>query len=50
LLRGRRAQMTQYLDHLNEAIKMSALYGDIEPSPDSEMFLVEANVTRLFSR
>lgn len=48
LLRARKSQFAQYLDHLSEAVKMSAIYGDIGRAPDSEMYLVEGKVTRLF--
>lgn len=48
LLRAKRAQMDRYLEHLTEVVNMSALYGDIANGRDSEMFLVEGRVVRLF--
>jgi hypothetical protein len=48
LLRARKPQMEKYFDHLTEAVNMSSLYGDITPADDSEMFLVEGKVVRLF--
>ena len=49
LLRAKRSQMQRYLEHLSEVVNMSALYGDIDRTPDSEIFLVEGRVVRLFN-
>lgn len=48
ILRARRGKFQRYLQHLADVVAMSALYGDVEPGPDSEMYLVEGRVTRLF--
>ena len=49
LLRARKGTFAQYFDHLDEAVKMSAIYGDMDPAADSEMYLVEGKITRLFA-
>lgn len=48
LLRARKPQIEKYFDHLTEAINMSSLYGDIDRAGETEMFLVEGKVVRLF--
>lgn len=48
ITRAQRSKMEKYLDHLTDAVNMSALYGDIRRHDDSEMFLIEARVARLF--
>ena len=50
LVRAQRGKMQKYFDHLTEVVNMSAIYGSIEKTPDSEMYLVEGRVHRLFSR
>ncbi len=48
VLRASRSKFASYLPHLSDVVGMAALYGDVEPTPDSAMFLVEARVMRLF--
>jgi transcriptional regulator with XRE-family HTH domain len=48
LLRAPKGKFSQYLPHLSDVVAMSAVYGDVAPGPESEMYLVEASVTRLF--
>lgn len=48
ILRAERAKFARYSQHLADVVSMSALYGDVEPGPDSEMYLVEGRITRLF--
>ncbi|MBI3551341.1 MAG: hypothetical protein HY077_02380 [Elusimicrobia bacterium] len=50
ILRASRGKIQKYLDHLTEVVNMSAIYGSIEKSEDSEMFLVEGRVCRLFPK
>jgi transcriptional regulator with XRE-family HTH domain len=48
ILRAGRGKFARYLQHLADVVSMSALYGDVEPGPGSEMYLVEGRVTRIF--
>lgn len=48
LLRMPLDKMTAYLPHFNEIIRMSSIFGDVARSPDSNVFLVEGRVVRLF--
>lgn len=48
VLRARRPSLDRYLQHLFDAVSLSAIYGDVKPAPDSEIFLIEARVARLF--
>jgi hypothetical protein len=50
ILRASRAKLERYHEHLTEAINMSSIFGDIRPEGDTEMFLVEGRVTRLFQK
>ena len=50
LLRASQAKFAQYLPHLADVVSLSAIYGDVTPGPDSELYLVEGRVTRLFGR
>lgn len=49
ILRVPRRKLGQYLPHLSDAVKISAVYGDVAPGEDSEIYLVEGRVVRLFS-
>lgn len=49
ILRASESQFSSYLAHLTDVVRMSAVYGSVEPSPDSAIFLVEARATRLFT-
>ncbi|MBI5201253.1 MAG: hypothetical protein HY925_06675 [Elusimicrobia bacterium] len=48
ILRARKDGMESYLPHLADAVSLSAIYGDVKPGDDSEFYLVEGRVTRLF--
>lgn len=48
VLRAPKRKMESYLQHLSDVVNLSAIYGDVKPGPDSEMYLVEGRVTRLF--
>lgn len=48
ILRAPKSKFRNYLPHLSDVVAMSALYGDVERSADSELYLVEGKVTRLF--
>lgn len=48
ILRATRGKFAGYMPHLSDVVGMSALYGDVEPSADSSMYIVEAKVSRLF--
>ena len=48
ILRAPKAKMRQYLAHLGDAVRLSAVYGDVKPGEDSEFYLVEGRVMRLF--
>lgn len=48
ILRAPRAKFMGYLPHLSDVVSMSAIYGDVERADDSEIFLVEGKVSRLF--
>lgn len=48
ILRAPRSRFQDYLPHLSDVVAMSALYGDVERAADSELYLVEGKVTRLF--
>ena len=50
ILRASRGKIQKYLDHLTEVVNMSSIYGSVENTPDSEMFLVEGKVFRLFRK
>jgi hypothetical protein len=47
LLRARKGQFSAYLPHLSDVVGLSAIYGDVAPGEDSELYLVEANVYQL---
>lgn len=49
LLRAPESKFNGYLPHLSDVVAMSALYGDVNRSDDSAMFLVEGRITRLFA-
>jgi hypothetical protein len=49
MLRAPESKFSGYLPHLADVVSMSALYGDVNRSDDSAMFLVEGRITRLFS-
>lgn len=48
VLRARRGPFSRYLAHLSDTVSLSAVYGDVQPAEDSEIYLVEGNVYRLF--
>lgn len=48
ILRAPQSRFRDYLPHLSDVVAMSALYGDVERAADSELYLVEGKVTRLF--
>lgn len=48
ILRATEAAMERYAPHLADVVSMSAIYGDVKPSEDSGMYLVEARVSKLF--
>jgi hypothetical protein len=48
VLRAAKAKFSQYFPHLADVVSMAAVYGDVTPGPDSQMFLVEGRVTRIF--
>lgn len=48
ILRAPQSRFRDYLPHLSDVVAMSALYGDVERVTDSELYLVEGKVTRLF--
>lgn len=50
ILRAPRSKFMGYLPHMADVVSMSAIYGDVERADDSEIFLVEGKVTRLFGR
>jgi transcriptional regulator with XRE-family HTH domain len=50
VLRAPRSKFSQYLPHLADVVALSAVYGDVVPASDSEMYLVEGRVTRIFGR
>lgn len=47
-LRASRKAFADYLPHLSDVVALSAVYGDVAPGPDSELYLVESRVTRVF--
>lgn len=49
ILRAPEPKFRDYLSHLSDVVAMSALYGDVGPAADSELYLVEGKVTRLFT-
>lgn len=48
ILRAPAPKLRDYLAHLSDVVAMSALYGDVGNAADSELYLVEGKVTRLF--
>ena len=48
ILRAPEPKFRDYLAHLSDVVAMSALYGDVGNAADSELYLVEGKVTRLF--
>lgn len=48
ILRAPEPKLRDYLGHLSDVVAMSALYGDVGRAEDSEVYLVEGKVTRLF--
>lgn len=48
LLRAKEGKMQEYLQHLGDAVSMSALYGDVKPGDDSHIYWVEGKVVKLF--
>lgn len=50
ILRAPQSKFSQYLPHLADVVSLSAVYGDVSPAADSEIYLVEGLVTRLFGR
>ena len=48
ILRAPEPKLQDYLAHLSDVVAMSALYGDVENAADSELYLIEGKVTRLF--
>lgn len=48
ILRASKAKFSQYFPHLADVVSMSAVYGDVTPGPDSQMYLVEGRATRIF--
>ncbi len=48
VLRAAKGKFIQYFPHLADVVSMAAVYGDVTPGPDSEMYLVEGRATRIF--
>jgi hypothetical protein len=47
ILRAPKAKVAQYLSHLSDVVRMSAIYGDVD-TEDAAMFLVEGRVSEIF--
>lgn len=48
VLRAAKNKFTQYFPHLADVVSMAAVYGDVTPGADSQMYLVEGRATRIF--
>lgn len=49
VMRARKGEMAKFLEHLTEAVNLSVVYSEQKLSEDSEFYMVEGRVTRLFS-
>ena len=49
VLRARKSEMAKFFEHMTENVNMSVVYSEQRPSEDSELYLIEGRVTRVFS-
>lgn len=50
LARLRRSEAARYLEHLTEVVHISAAFAETRPAQDSDVYLVEGKLTRLFAK